>query len=112
MSRRLKARYCLLDRAPAFVSLTNVGAQEDRFAAGFEYPRGYGMAALLIAAGDGNLRSLFCEKRAVASPMPEVPPVMSATLFFRRMFPDLEVSTASRRPRRPRLGRRAKLAGF
>jgi glycosyltransferase involved in cell wall biosynthesis len=54
--------YCLLDPAPAFVSLTNVSAQKDCFAAGFEYLRGYSMAALLIAAGHGDFGTLFREQ--------------------------------------------------
>ena len=62
MSRRLKRAYCLLDRAPAFVGLPNVGTQEDSLATGLQYLLGHGMAALFIAAGNGNLRSFFGEE--------------------------------------------------
>ena len=47
----------------------------------------YGVTSLLIASRDGDLgRALLGEEEAaVASPMPEVPPVIRATLFNRRM---------------------------
>ena len=61
--QRSKGTYGLLDRATAFVSLTHVSAQEDGLAAGFQNFHGHGMAALLVAAGDGDFRSLFGEKQ-------------------------------------------------
>ena len=62
MSRRPKAAYGFIDCASAFVGLANVGAQEDGLAAGFQDPRGDGVAALLVAAGDGDFGAFSGEE--------------------------------------------------
>ena len=46
--------YGFIDGAAAFGGLANVGAQEDGLAAVFQDPLGDGVAALLVAAGDGD----------------------------------------------------------
>ena len=107
MSRRPKAAYCLLDRAPAFGGLTNVGAQEDGFAARFEDLRGDGMAALLVAAGDGDLGALFGEQEG--SSLADAGGASgdeSDFVFQDACLRDLDVYVAQT----PRLGGRAKLA--
>ena len=62
MSSRPKAAHGFIDGAAAFVGLANVSAQEDGLAAGFQNLRGDGMAALLVAAGDGDFGALFGEE--------------------------------------------------
>ena len=54
MSRLPKATYGFIDGAAAFGGLTNVGAQKDGLPAAFQDLFDNGVAALLVAAGDGD----------------------------------------------------------
>ena len=59
MSRRPKALHGFVDGALAFGGLANVGADENGLAAALQNLRGDGVAALLVAAGDGDVGAFF-----------------------------------------------------
>ena len=51
-----------IDGALAFRGPANIGAKENRLAAGFEDAGSDGMSSFLVTSGDGDCCSLFCKK--------------------------------------------------